>query len=153
MPNNKTSNKIVSENQSKSKLIRNTLICLFLTGIILSIYIQTKDFEFINLDDNLYVFQNPYVQQGLTQKSIITAFTTTTGGFWIPVTVLSLMADYEIYGMNAGGYHLTNVFFHILNTLLLFFALKQLTGSFFRSSFVASFFAVHPMFVESVVWI
>ena len=153
MPNNKTRNKTVSENQSKSQLIRNTLICLFLTGIILSIYIQTKDFEFINLDDNLYVFQNPYVQQGLTQKSIITAFTTTTGGFWIPVTVLSLMADYEIYGMNAGGYHLTNVFFHILNTLLLFFALKQLTGSFSRSSFVASFFAVHPMFVESVVWI
>jgi len=153
MPNNKTRNKIVSENQSKNHLIRNTLTCLFLIAIILSVYIQTKNFEFINLDDPLYVTENPYVKQGLTQKSIITAFTTTTGSFWIPITVLSLMTDYEIYDMNARGYHLTNVFFHILNTLLLFFAFKQLTGSFFRSGFAASFFAVHPMFVESVVWI
>jgi tetratricopeptide (TPR) repeat protein len=146
-------NKTPSEKQVPNHLIRNTLTCLFLVAIILSVYIQTKDFEFTNLDDNNYVFENPYVQQGLTQKSIISAFTTTTGSFWIPLTVLSLMADYEMYNLNAGGYHLTNVFFHILNTLLLFFALKQLTGSFSRSSFAASFFAVHPMFVESVVWI
>lgn len=150
---NKTSNNIISEKQGGIHLIRNALTCLFLIAIILAVYLQVKDFEFITLDDNNYVFQNPYVQQGLTQKSIITAFTTTTGSFWIPVTVLSLMTDYEIYGLNAGGYHLTNVLFHILNTLLLFFTLKQLTGSFFRSSFAASFFAVHPMFVESVAWI
>ena len=152
MPNQKTSKKIFGA-QSKSHLIRDTLTCLFLITIILSVYLQVKDFEFINLDDPLYVTENPYVKQGLSKKSIITAFTTTTGSFWIPVTVLSLMTDYEIHSMNAGGYHLTNVFFHILNTILLFFALKQLTSSFFRSGFAASFFAVHPMFVESVVWI
>ena len=147
MPNNKTSDKILSENQSKSHLIRNILICLFLTAIILSVYIQVKDFEFINLDDTIYVTQNSYVKQGFNQKSIIKSFTTTPGSLWIPITMLSLIADYEIYGMNAGGYHLTNVFFHILNTLLLFSALKIMTGSFFRSGFVAAIFALHPVHV------
>jgi len=150
---NRISKRIISKKKGGTHLIRNIITCLFLIVIILTVYIQVKDFEFINLDDNLYVFENPYVQQGLSKKSIITAFTTTTGSFWIPVTVVSLMADYEMYGLNAGGYHLTNIFFHILNTILFFFALKQLTGSFFRSGFAASFFAVHPMFVESVVWI
>ena len=144
---------MLSEKKGGTPHIRNIIVCLFLTAIILSVYIQAKDFEFINLDDPLYVTENHYVQQGLTKKSISDAFTSTTGDFWIPITVLSLMADYELYGMNAGGYHLTNIFFHLLNSILLFFVLKALTGSFFRSGFAASFFAVHPMFVESVIWI
>jgi hypothetical protein len=73
---NKTSDKILSKKQYEKILIRNILICLFFIAIILSVYIQVQDFEFINLDDPLYITENPYVKQGLTQKSIITVFTT-----------------------------------------------------------------------------
>jgi hypothetical protein len=88
MVTNKTGDKILSKKQYEKILIRNILICLFFIAIILSIYIQVQDFEFINLDDPLYVTENPYIKQVLTQKSIITVFTTI--GFWVPVTVTVL---------------------------------------------------------------
>jgi tetratricopeptide (TPR) repeat protein len=63
------------------------------------------------------------------------------------------MLDYQLFGLNPGMYHMTNVFFHILNTILLFLGLKWMTGSVWRSAFVASAFAVHPINVDSVAWI
>lgn len=63
------------------------------------------------------------------------------------------MVDVHIFGMNPGGHHFTNVIFHLVNALLLFFILNRATGGAFQSGFVAALFALHPLHVESVAWI
>jgi tetratricopeptide (TPR) repeat protein len=109
--------------------------------------------DFVNYDDNVYVTGNPRVQQGLTGQNIVWAFSTTEAEFWHPFTWLSHMGDCEFYGLNPFGHHLTNLLLHLANTLLLFFALKRLTGGLWRSSVVAALFALHPLHVESVAWV
>ena len=125
-------------------------LCLIL--IILGAFWQVRNNEFINLDDDVYVTDNPYVKTGLTLKSVIWSFTTIHAGHWHPLTWLSHMLDCELYGSNPGGHHLTSLIFHIVNTLLLFLVLKQMTGALWRSSLVAALFAIHPLRVESVAW-
>ena len=105
------------------------LTALFLIAATLAVYWQVGDHEFIDFDDNLYVTENSHVQAGLTLKGVKWALTTTDVAYWHPVTWLSLMLDYELYGLNSRGYHLTNLLFHILSTLLLFAALKRMTGA------------------------
>lgn len=129
------------------------LICLFLLFITLAVFFQVRNFDFVNFDDPIYVYENPHIQKGLTLKSIGWAFTSFRGSLWIPVTWLSFIVDYKLFGLNPGGYHLTNVFFHIINTLLLFLFLKCITGKLWRSAFVAALFAIHPLHVESVAWV
>ena len=129
------------------------LICLFLILITFVAFWQVRNNEFINLDDDLYVTHNPHVQGGLTLKGILWAFTSTYAGHWHPMTWLSHMIDYDLYGLNPGGHHLTNLFFHVANTLLLFLLLLRMTGAPWRSSFVAALFALHPLHVESVAWV
>jgi len=129
------------------------LIILFLTVTTLVVFSPLRNYEFINLDDDVYVYDNPQIKTGLTLKGVIWAFTTMENGFWHPLTWLSHMLDYEFYGLSAGGHHLTNVLLHIANTLLLFLALERMTRGFWVSSFVAALFALHPLHVESVAWV
>ena len=89
----------------------------------------------------------------LTSEGFHWAFSTTYAEFWHPLTWLSLMLDYQLYGLNAGGYHLTNLILHILSTLLLFWLFDRMTKEIWNSAFVAAFFALHPLHVESVAWI
>jgi hypothetical protein len=142
-------------NISKNKpfiLRRDVLLCLFLIVISLAVYLQVRNHEFIHLDDYLYIAENRHIQQGLTTESVTWALTATDISYWQPMTLLSLILDYELYGLNPLGYHLTNLLLHLLNTLLLFLVLKRMTGSIWRSAFVASLFALHPLNVESVAW-
>ncbi len=118
------------------------------------VYLQTLSFEFINIDDNVYVTENVEVQKGLNPETVQWAFTTTDyAKFWQPLVWLSLMLDVEFYGQWAGGFHLTNVILHAINLILLLYWLRRLTGQLDGSFFVAAFFAVHPLHVESVAWI
>ncbi len=128
-------------------------VCASLVLAVISIYWQVYNFDFINLDDNVYITDNPYVTAGLTPASISAAFTKTPGGLWLPLTWLSFMLDYEIFGLWAGGYHLVNVLLHILNSLLLFVVCRSLTGALWQSAFVAALFSIHPLHAESVAWI
>ncbi|MFA5205027.1 MAG: tetratricopeptide repeat protein [Lentisphaeria bacterium] len=109
--------------------------------------------DFVGLDDDLYVTNNPPVQHGLVAESVQWAFQATRASNWHPLTWLSHMADSEIYGSQAWGHHLTNLLFHAANTVLLFWLLWRLTGFTWRSVFVAALFAVHPLHVESVAWV
>jgi tetratricopeptide (TPR) repeat protein len=130
------------------------LVCLLLVATTLSVYWQVRKHEFVNLDDDLYVTENRYVQAGLTQEGVVWAFTDTSqADLWLPLTWLSLMLDSELYGLKAGGYKFTNVLFHLANTLLLFLVLKRMTGRLWPSAFVAGLFALHPLHVESVAWV
>ena len=132
---------------------REALICLFLAVSILAVYWQVTDHEFIDYDDNVYITDNPHVQSGLTVKSVGWAFTTTQAGNWHPLTWLSHMMDYQLFGLNPRGHHLTSVFLHITNSILLFLALKWATSAIWPSALVASLFAIHPLHVESVAWV
>jgi tetratricopeptide (TPR) repeat protein len=112
-----------------------------------------RHYEFTNYDDIGYVTGNDHVKSGLTLKGLIWSFQTTAFYNWHPLTWISHMADVELYGMFAGGHHLTNVFFHIANALLLFFLLRSMTDTLWRSAIVAALFALHPLHVESVAWV
>ena len=129
------------------------IVCLLLTAVTVGVYSQVYKHKFIHLDDPVYVTQNKNVQQGLTRQSISWAFTTGHASNYHPLTWLSLMLDYHLFGLNSGAFHLTNLLFHLANTILLFILLKSLTNSIWRSAMVAVLFAMHPMHVESVAWV
>ncbi len=129
------------------------LAILALLGACFAVYGQTLGFAFINFDDPGYVYQNPTVLSGLSWANFGWAWTTFTEANWHPLTWLSLMADAQVYGANAGGYHLTNLLFHSASCALLFVWLRRATGRFWPSLIVAFFFAVHPLHIESVAWV
>ncbi len=134
--------------------IHKLIVYIFLVAMTLAVYWQVNHYDFIrSIDDDVYVIKNSHIQSGITLDSLYWAFSTTHAEFWHPLTWLSLMFDYELYNLNAGGYHLTNVILHILGSLLLFWLFNRMTGSVWRSAFVAGFFALHPLQVESVAWI
>ncbi|HEV3098220.1 MAG TPA: hypothetical protein VGY75_00745, partial [Candidatus Udaeobacter sp.] len=128
-------------------------IYLFLTGLSLTVFSQTIHYNFVNFDDDLYVYNAPAIQAGLTLKGIAAAFTSQHARNWHPLTTLSHMLDCQLYGLNAGGHHATNIILHIIAVLLLFRVLRQMTGAVWKSAIVAALFAVHPLHVESVVWV
>jgi tetratricopeptide (TPR) repeat protein len=139
---NKTSNKTLL-----------LIIHLALALVITAVFFQLLRCDFVTFDDAHYVSENPYVKTGLTRDNIIWAFTPGKFGYWHPVTWLSHMLDSQIYGMNPGMHHLTNLLIHLANTLLLFLILSRLTGTLWKSAFVAALFALHPLNVDSVAWI
>lgn len=108
---------------------------------------------FVLLDDPLYVTGNPRVREGITQDGLAWALTANVANNWHPLTVLSHMLDVEIFGLPPAGHHLTSLLLHLASVLLLFEALRRMTGSAFRSALVAALFAVHPTRVESVAWV
>jgi protein O-mannosyl-transferase len=133
-----------------------TLAIFVYAGLALSVlvvYVQVYNFDFINYVDDIYVYENPHVVDGLNMDGIVWAFTTGHASFWHPLTWLSLMLDREIFGMNAGGFHITSVLLHIASTLLLFAVMRKVTGRMWPSAFVAAAFALHPVHVESVAWV
>jgi protein O-mannosyl-transferase len=132
---------------------QNLIIYIILALTTFSIFGQVNQYPFVNIDDNIYVTKNSHISSGITIDGIRWAFSTTYAEFWHPLTWISLMADYQLYGLNPGGYHLTNLILHILSTLLLFWLFHRMTGAVWKSAFVAAFFALHPLHVESVAWI
>ena len=108
---------------------------------------------FVNMDDGVFVYENTHVQSGITWPSIRWAFSSLEQGLWHPLTWLSLMLDYECYGLRAWGYHLTNLLLHAANTALLFLLWQRMTGARWRSALVALLFGLHPLHVESVAWV
>ena len=128
------------------------LIYFALAMTTLAAFWQVQNCDFIELDDPLYV-DNQHVKAGLTRDSIVWAFTTTHGGYRHPLSFVSHMLDFQLFGLDAGRHHLTNLLLHIANVLLLFTVLKRMTGAVWRSAFVAAVFAVHPLNVESVAWV
>ena len=129
------------------------LIGLLLIVATLAVFWQILDHESITYDDPEYVFDNPNVQQGFTPASIKWAFTSMYSSNWHPLTWLSHMLDYRLYGPDPAGHHATNLLLHLANVLLLFFVLSRMTGAVWRSALVAALFAIHPLHVESVAWI
>ncbi len=146
----------MSKVQNRSHFVIASLILICL---VFAIYIQAVQFQFINYDDDIYVSKNPYVAAGFTKESIRWAFEAdllfeTPGvDYWQPLSVLSRMLDVELYGLNPGGHHFTNILFHAANTVLLFLFLASATSAVGPSFFVACIFAAHPLQVDAVAWV
>jgi len=128
-------------------------VCIFLAGIVWLVFGQTLGHPFINFDDPEYVYENPEINAGLTAHGVIWAFTHLPSPDWFPLTSISHMLDVQFYGLRAGGHHLTSVLVHTAVVILLFLVLRQMTGTLWRSAFVAAVFAIHPLRVESVAWV
>ena len=161
---------------SHNDLLITSVVCILLAGIVWIAFGQTLRHEFINNDDNAYVYLNPRIINGLTPDNVQWAFIHTHAGNWHPLTTISHMLDCQLYGLQPWGHHLSNIVLHVAATILLFFALRELTGgdyavagiddpgrdhrsrlqqggSLWPSAFVAALFAIHPMRVESVAWV
>ena len=129
------------------------VIPLVLALLTLAVFWQVSGHDFINLDDEQYVTQNPHVRGGLTAGNLTWALTATHASNWHPLTWLSHQLDVQFFGMDPSGHHLVSLFFHIANTLLLFFLLNRMTQALWQSAAVAFLFALHPLHVESVAWV
>ncbi len=128
-------------------------VCLFLAAIVWIVFGQTVHYDFVNYDDPAYVYQNPAITQGLSWSGVAWLFTHADVNTWFPVTDITHQLDWQIYGANAGGHHLTNVLLHAATAILLFLVLRKMTGAFWSAAFVAAVFAIHPLRVESVAWV
>ena len=129
-------------------------VCGLLLLMVAIVFGRTVQYDFVNFDDDAYVYDNPHVAHGLGGEGIAWSFTTLHSCNWHPLTWLSHALDCELYGtQNAAGHHATNVVLHAAVAILLFLVLWQMTGSLWPSAFVAAVFAVHPLRVESVAWV
>jgi protein O-mannosyl-transferase len=137
--------------QVKKSLVISIYFALLISTLL--VFWQVRNFDFVNYDDDVYVYANPHVLNGLTAGNVIWAFTTCYFGNWNPLTWISYMLDRQIIGSGPGGYHLTNLIFHLANTLILFFVLRQMTQKLWQSAFVAALFALHPLHVEAAAWV
>jgi protein O-mannosyl-transferase len=150
-------------------------VCCFLLLMVVAVYWQTNQYEFIVCDDNPYVYGNPNVSEGFVWKdwennSLVWCLTSDHAGNWHPLTWFSHVLDGQLYGIHdlhhfnvgptqnwkgpeAGGHHLTSVLLHAIAAIVLFLALRKLTGAFWCSALVAAMFALHPLRAESVAWV
>ncbi len=134
---------------------RTPVILILLTLGTLLLFSPVGKFDFVGYDDPYYVTENPRVQAGLTAEGLKWAFfeLNSPATYWHPISWVSHMVDCQLFGLKASAHHWMNVFYHIANALLVFFLLRKLTGSEWRSAAVAALFAWHPLQVESVAWV
>lgn len=140
---------MTSDSQSRGRAL--VAAGIFLLAVL--VFLPALWNDFVSLDDSLYVYNNAVVKHGLSVVGIARVFSGPECNFYHPLTMLSLMLDEQIWGLNPLGYHLTAVLVHAASAALLFLVLAAIAGATWRSAFVAAVFAVHPLRVESVAWI
>ena len=141
------------------------VLCLALALLTVAVYVQTARHKFTVCDDNVYIYENPRIVTGLTWEHVKWAFADSHEGNWHPLTWISHMLDWQLFGLGSwepenlryktswpGGHHLVNMVIHGTNAVLLFLALRLLTGTLWPSFVVAALFGIHPLRVESVAW-
>src|SRR5438876_6148259 len=164
------------DSRTRNDRLIASVVCMLLAGIVWIAFGQTLHHQFVNYDDGSYVYANPRITSGLTLDNVKWAFTHFRAGNWQPLTAIWHMLDCQLYGLQPWGHHLTNILLHAAAAILLFFALRELTGgghaaagigdagrdqrsrlqgrgSLWASAFVAAVFAIHPAHVESVAWV
>ena len=138
---------------AKPKVVSDRAIYLLLFALTLVVYSQVYNYAFLSFDDNQGLLGNRQVRDGFSWSGIAWAFTTGYASNWFPVTWFSHMLDFQLFGLDPGWHHLTNVLIHAVSAVLLFALLKRMTGRVWGSAFVAFVFALHPLHVESVAWV
>ncbi|MBX9791457.1 MAG: tetratricopeptide repeat protein [Pirellulales bacterium] len=158
---------------------RRQLTALVLFAATAAVYAPVWNNQFVHFDDDVYLTANPHVQQGLTAEAVKWCFTSAYASNWHPLTWLSHLLDWQLFGANALGHHLVNVLLHAINTVLVFLVLERITrprsiateknrrrpdanrnpgesttssANLWRAALVAALFCLHPLRVESVAW-
>lgn len=135
------------------------MVCGLLLGLVFVVYWQTREFAFVNFDDDSILYKNRHMLQGLTWENVKWSMTAGIGkealdaDYWRPLSLMSHMLDVSLFGLNAGAHHMMSVVLHALTTVALFLVMRGMTAAMWRPAFVAAVFAVHPLHVESVTWI
>lgn len=135
------------------------LVALIVALAAFAAFGRVIDFDFVNLDDDLFVYRNPHIQGGLTWTGVRWAFSadlafdSINADYWQPITSLSRLLDTHLWGLRPGGHHLTNLLLHAANAILVFLIFLRLTGAFWWTAWVALVFALHPLQVETVAWV
>lgn len=148
-------------NNSLDRLIF-CLIGISIFCLVFFIYSGSLEYEFVS-DDRVNVVNNLHIRT-ISLDNIIWAFSNAVGGHYQPFTWLSYMLDYSFWGLDTYGYRLNNIVLHCANTLLFMIAVYMILARFYSiaagnkklllaSSIGALFFSLHPLRVESVVWI
>lgn len=133
---------------------RGTLWLAAVLGLLtFALFSPALRYQYVNVDDVQYTVETPQVTQGLSTENVRWAFTTIHESWYSPLLWISLMADSSFFGPVASGYHFTNVLLHAANALLLFWILVRLTRAPLAAFFAAALWSLHPLRVESVVWI
>lgn len=134
---------------------RDLFALIILAVVTTAVYWPVRQHEFVNYDDPDYVTDNAIIQRGLSKDGLAWAFGTLHGRatYWFPLTWITHMLDCQLFGLNAGAHHLSNLLWHLVNVLLLFVVLRRMTGQFWPSALVTALFALHPLQVETVAWI
>lgn len=133
--------------------IRPQVMLVILIALVAAFFLPVAGHQFLLWDDPIYVTRNAEIADGVTWNGLVWAFTEFHAANWHPLTWVSHMIDVELWGMWAGGHHLSSVFWHALNVALLFALLFRTTGALWRSAVVALLFGIHPLHVESVAWV
>lgn len=126
-------------------------ICLVISITSLA-FLPSLQNDFTNWDDQTYVTENIKIRE-LSWKNIKHIFSSTHHGVYEPLTEFSFTVEYHFFGLNPFPYHLTNLIFHLLNCLLVFWLILLLSKKAEVSFIAALFFGIHPLHVESVAWI
>ena len=129
---------------------------LFIVLLTLAAHVRGLQGQFVEWDDYAHITQNPAIRS-LAPANLWAMFTQPAAKLYCPLTWLSFALDYQIWGRNPFGYHLTNLVFHVANTVLVLVLVFQLLRD--RSAharpvavLTAAIFGVHPLRVESVAW-
>ena len=133
--------------------MKNRTLYLFLFLATVLVYSPVSRFAYLSFDDTQGLLANPQVRDGFSAGGLAWAFTTGYASNWFPVTWISHMLDFQLFGLDAGWHHLTSVLIHAVSAVLLFALMRRMTGRKWESLFVAFVFALHPLHVESVAWI
>lgn len=143
---------MIQEKPKPSFLSQNSLWIIGTLLLTVLVYFPSLQNNFVNWDDQLYVYENPLIFDLVGNFSRI--IVEPVAGNYHPVTVLTLALDYSIAGLNPFQYHLSNLFWHLLNIVLVFgFVYRLSDRNTIVSGITALFFAIHPVHVESVAWI
>ena len=133
---------------------RNACLLALLLGVLtFALFAPALRYDFVFIDDIQYTLETPQVATGLSLANIRWAFTTVHESWYSPLLWISFMADASLFGPGPFGYHLTNILLHAANALMLFWILVRLTRSPLAAFFAAALWSLHPLRVESVVWI
>lgn len=129
-------------------------LVLVLLGLALASFWPVGSCQFVEFDDPAYVTANRQVAAGLGAQGLRWAFTSVGyASNWHPLTWLAHMADVSLFGQDPRAHHLVNLFWHALNSALLFLLLRGMSEAPWRSFLAAALFVVHPLHVESVAWV
>jgi tetratricopeptide (TPR) repeat protein len=127
-------------------------LMLLAAGITAAALAPTLTNGFVNLDDNVLVYDNPRIVS-LAPDAVRKMFTSFYAGLYHPLVLLSYALEYRFFRLNPAVYHTTNLLLHLANVLLVFWVFLRISRDRRLAFVVALLFGIHPLHVESVAWV